>query len=46
MQTLIDMITGGATEFTPQVVIGVIVFVMIVDCIGSIVASIFSVGRS
>lgn len=45
MQTLIDMITGGVNEFTPQTIIGVIVFVMIVDCIGSIAGSILSAWR-
>lgn len=45
MQTLIEMITGGAAEFTPQTIVGVIVFVMILDCIGSIAFSILSVGR-
>lgn len=45
MQGLIEFITGGVTEFTPQTIVGVIVFVMIVDCIGSIVGSMFSFWR-
>lgn len=45
MQALIEMITGGVTVFTPQAVVGVIVFVMIVDCIASIASSIMAVGR-
>lgn len=45
MQTLIEMITGGINEFTPQTIIGVIVFVMTIDCISSIANSIMSTGR-
>lgn len=45
MQTLIDMITGGVTEFTPQTIVGLIVFVIIVDCIASIAYSVMSIGR-
>ena len=45
MQVIIDMITNGAAEFTPQVVVGLIVFSLVLDCIGSIARSILSVGR-
>lgn len=45
MQALIDMVTGGVTEFTPQTLVGLVVLVMVLDCIGSIASSIMSVGR-
>lgn len=45
MQTLIDFICNGATEFTPQVVVGLIVFSIAFECIGEIAHSILSVGR-
>ncbi len=45
MQAIIEMICNGSTEFTPQVVVGLIVFSLILDCIGSIAHSILSVGR-
>lgn len=45
MQALIDMVTGGVTEFTPQTLVGLVVLVMVLDCIGSIASSILSVGR-
>lgn len=45
MQALIDMVTGGVTEFTPQTLVGLVILVMVLDCIGSIASSILSVGR-
>lgn len=45
MQTMIDFICNGSAEFTPQVVVGLIVFSLMLDCIGSIAHSIMSVGR-
>lgn len=45
MQTMIDFICNGATEFTPEVIVGLIVFSLTLDCIGSIAHSVFSVGR-
>lgn len=45
MQSLIDMVTGGVKEFTPQTLLGLVVLVMVLDCIGSIASSILSVGR-
>ena len=45
MQAIIDMICNGSTEFTPQVVVGLIVFCLVLDCIGSIARSILSVGK-
>lgn len=45
MQALIDMLTGGVAEFTPQTLVGLVVFVMVVDCIASIVSSVLSAWR-
>lgn len=45
MQALIDMVTGGVTEFTPQTLVGVIVLVMVLDCISSIVSSVLNAWR-
>lgn len=45
MHELVEMVTGGVTEFTPQTLVGVIVLVMLLDCISSIAYSITSVGR-
>lgn len=45
MQGMIDLICQGATEFTPQVLVGLIIFVLVLECIGSIAYSILKVGR-
>lgn len=45
MQNLIDFIMAGQSEFTPEVLIRYMVFVLILSCIGSIVNSITSVRR-
>lgn len=45
MQAMIELICGEATEFTPQVLVGLIVFSLVLDCIGAIAHSIMSVGR-
>ena len=42
MQTMIDFICNGASEFTPQVVVGLLVFSLTLDCIGSIAHSLLS----
>lgn len=45
MQTMIDFICNGATEFTPEVIVGLIVFCLTLECIGSIAYSVLKVGR-
>lgn len=45
MQAMIDFICNGATEFTPEVIVGLIVFSLMLDCIGSVAHSVMSVGR-
>lgn len=45
MQTMIDFICNGAMEFTPQVLVGLVIFSLMLDCLGSIAHSIMSVGR-
>ena len=45
MQNMIQFITQGATEFTPAVLVGLIVFSLTLECIGSIANSIFRGGR-
>lgn len=42
MQTMIDFICNGSSEFTPQVVVGLLVFSLTLDCIGSIARSIMN----
>lgn len=41
MQNLIDFILAGSSEFTPEVLIRYMVFVLILSCIGSVVNSVF-----
>lgn len=45
MENIIQFITNGSTEFTPQVLCGLIVFCMIIECIGSIAYNLLKVGR-
>ena len=45
MENIINFITNGTTEYTPQVVIGLIVFCLVIESIGSIVYNILKIGR-
>lgn len=45
MENMLDFILNGATEFTPEVIVRLIVFVLVMECIGSIAYSLTSVGR-
>lgn len=45
MQNIINLITNGVNEFTPSTIIGIIIFVMILDCLGSIAGNVLRVGR-
>lgn len=45
MENIINFITNGSSEFTPQVVVGLIVFCLILECIGAIAYNILKTGR-
>lgn len=48
MGSMIDLILSnynGAYDFTPEVLISLVVFTLTLECIGSIAYSILSVGR-
>lgn len=45
METIVDMICNGATEFTPEVLVRLIIFVLILECIGSIAFNALKVGH-
>ena len=45
MQSMIDFICNGATEFTPELVVSLLVFVLTLEAICSMAYSAFSVGR-
>ena len=45
MENIIQFITNGSTEFTPQILIGLVVFCLIIECIGSVAYNILKVGR-
>ena len=45
MQSMVDLICNGATEFTPEMVVSLVVFVLTLECIGSIAYAVLSVGR-
>lgn len=45
MENIVYLITGGSTEFTPQVLVGFLVFVIIIDSICSIIKSVLKVGN-
>lgn len=46
MQNVIDFICGGATEFTPQVVVGLFLFISALECLSNIAYAVASVGKS
>lgn len=45
MENLIGFIMNGATEFTPEVLIRYMVFVLVLSCISDIAYSLSNVGR-
>jgi hypothetical protein len=45
LENIVNLICNGSTEFTPEVLIGLLVFCMTLECIGSIAYSILSVGK-
>lgn len=45
MESMVNLICNGSEEFTPEVLVSLLVFCLILDCIGSIAGSVLSVGR-
>lgn len=45
MQTIVDFICNGATDFTPEVMIGLLVFTLTLECIGSIAYNVLKIGH-
>lgn len=45
MQNLINFITGGASDFTPQAIVGVVVFVVIFEGIIGLLSAILSTSK-
>jgi hypothetical protein len=45
MDSLIQFIIGDATTFTPACIVGLIVFCMVLECIGSLAYNILKNGR-
>lgn len=43
MNNLINFILAGSTEFTPEVLIRIVVFLAVLECISNIVNSMFRV---
>jgi len=45
MENMIDFILNGSNEFTPESMLRLIIFVLVMECIGSVAYSLTSVGR-
>lgn len=45
MENVISFICGECTEFTPQVLVGLIIFCSMIECIGNIAFALTSVAR-
>ena len=45
MENIINYICNGSNEFTPEVVIGLIVFTMVLECISSMASNCLKLGR-
>lgn len=45
MENLIQFIVGDASTFTPACMVGLIVFCVVLECIGSIAYNILKTGR-
>lgn len=44
MENLVNLITNGSTEFTPQVMVGLIAFCLVLETIGSIAGNLVRFG--
>ena len=45
MESMVELIVNGATDFTPEVLVRLIVFSLTLECIGTIAFAITGVGR-
>lgn len=45
MENIINYICNGSNAFTPEVVIGLIVFTMVLECISSMASNCLKLGR-
>lgn len=45
MERLIELICSGSNEFTPEMLVRLFVFVLLLDCIAMIARALLSVGK-
>ena len=45
MDNMVQFICNGVTEFTPELLVRLIVFVLVMDCISSVAYAISSIGK-
>ncbi len=45
MENIIEFICGASADFTPQVLVGLILFCSMIECIGNIAFALTSVAR-
>lgn len=45
MDSMVELILNGATDFTPEVLVRLIVFTLTLECIGAIAFAVTGVGR-
>jgi hypothetical protein len=43
MENVVELICNGSFEFTPDVLVRLIIFVLVLDCISSIASAVLSV---
>lgn len=46
MESVVEFICNGSAEFTPQVVVGLILFISALECLSNIAYAVASVGKS
>lgn len=44
MEDMVNLIIGGSAEFSPAVLVRLIVFVLLVDMLGTVIAAMFKAG--
>lgn len=45
MEKLVEIICNGSNEFTPEVLVRLFLFVLVLDCIAMIARALLSVGK-
>lgn len=45
MENMVQLIVNGATQFTPEVLVRLFVFVLVLDMLGTVVSSLFKSAR-